>query len=171
LQWGGIQMARRFVETTDSWSSYFLNDTPSSRRPWLFRKEYNTIDTILRENPTTYFTERKHPEEFASAFLIKMMRGSWSVPRRNTSFTGRDSEIAQIHSKMIDQNAENSSFCGLAKIVIVGMGGVGKFSKIHSIAIKIYLSFVNTASLQGKLSSVLSIAIAILHLTTVWLSG
>jgi hypothetical protein len=139
LHWGGIQMARQFVETTDSWSSYFLNDTPSSRRPWLFRKEYNTIDAILRENSTTYFTERKHPEEFASAFLIKMMRGSWSVPRRNASFTGRDLELAKIHSRMIEQTTENSSYCALAKVEVVGMGGVGTFFNMHSTAINICL--------------------------------
>eukprot|EP00957_Ditylum_brightwellii_P085988 6541678-Ditylum_brightwellii.AAC.1 len=44
LSWGGETMAREFVQTTTSWSPYFLNDTPSSRRPWLHRKQYDTID-------------------------------------------------------------------------------------------------------------------------------
>lgn len=62
LEWGGTQMAKDFVATTSNWSPYFLNDTPSSRRPWLFRKEYNTIDRILSQNPATYFGDRRHPE-------------------------------------------------------------------------------------------------------------
>jgi hypothetical protein len=40
LEWGGKEMAQEFVLTTFDWSPYFLNDTPSSRRPWLFRKDY-----------------------------------------------------------------------------------------------------------------------------------
>lgn len=79
LEWGGEEMAREFVATTSNWSPYFLNDTPSSRRPWLFRKEYDTIDRILRQNPATHFADRRHPEEFASAFLIKMMRGQLPI--------------------------------------------------------------------------------------------
>ena len=47
LEWGGEAMAREFVGTTGGWSGYFLNDTPSSRRPWLFRRQYDTIDRIL----------------------------------------------------------------------------------------------------------------------------
>ena len=35
LEWGGKAMGIDFVLSTDSWSPYFLNDTPSSRRPWL----------------------------------------------------------------------------------------------------------------------------------------
>jgi hypothetical protein len=122
LEWGGEQMAMDFVATTSNWSPYFLNDTPSSRRPWLFRKEYNTIDRILSQNPVTHYADRRHPEEFASAFLIKMMRGAWSLPRRNTVFTGRDAEIGQIHARMTNQ----SPLSGVAKLEVAGMGGVGK---------------------------------------------
>ena len=121
LEWGGTEMAMDFVKTTFNWSTYFLNDTPSSRRPWLFRKEYNTIDRILSQNPSTHFADRRHPEEFASTFLIKMMRGTWSVPRRNTVFTGRDSEIGQIHARLTSQRLS-----GVAKLEVAGMGGVGK---------------------------------------------
>jgi len=126
LEWGGTQMAMEFISTTTSWSPYFLNDTPSSRRPWLFRKEYNTIDQILSQNPATHFADRRHPEEFASAFLIKMMRGAWSVPRRNTVFTGRDAEIGQIHARLTTQRTEQPMLSGVAKLEVAGMGGVGK---------------------------------------------
>lgn len=37
LDWGGESMAEEFVATTSNFSPYYLNDTPSSRRPWLFR--------------------------------------------------------------------------------------------------------------------------------------
>jgi hypothetical protein len=68
LEWGGEQMAMEFVATTSNWSPYFLNDTPSSRRPWLFRKEYNTIDRILSQNPVTHTQIDDTPEEFAPPF-------------------------------------------------------------------------------------------------------
>ena len=41
LEWGGREMAEEFVLSTDGWSLFFLNDTPFSRRPWLFRKQYD----------------------------------------------------------------------------------------------------------------------------------
>ena len=40
LFWGGEEMAETFVQSTTDWSVYFLNDTPSSRRPWLYRQQY-----------------------------------------------------------------------------------------------------------------------------------
>jgi hypothetical protein len=126
LEWGGEEMAMEFVATTSNWSPYFLNDTPSSRRPWLFRKEYNTIDRILSQNPVTHYADRRHPEEFASAFLIKMMRGAWSLPRRSTIFTGRDAEIGQIHARLTAQRTDQSPLSGVAKLEVAGMGGVGK---------------------------------------------
>ena len=122
LEWGGEHMAKEFVETTTQWSPYFLNDTPSSRRPWLYRKEYSTIDRILSQNPATHFADRRHPEEFASTFLIKMMRGAWSIPRRSTVFTGRDAELRQIHARLTAQRTEQR----VAKLEVAGMGGVGK---------------------------------------------
>ncbi|GAX23896.1 hypothetical protein FisN_20Hh102 [Fistulifera solaris] len=134
LEWGGQPMAREFVATTVQWSPYFLNDTPSSRRPWLFRKEYDTIDKILRETPSTHFTERKHPEEFASAFLSNM-RGIWSVPRRNTTFTGRDGVLLQMHQTLTTQS----------KIEVVGMGGVGKSQLCTEYCYRYYPSYYGLA--------------------------
>ena len=79
LEWGGVDMAEKFILTTAGWAAYFLNDTPSSRRPWLFRKEYNIIDELLKKySEKTHFGDRRHPEEFAASFNQRM-RGTWSV--------------------------------------------------------------------------------------------
>jgi cation transport regulator ChaC len=79
LEWGGESMAEEFLSTTGGWSCHFLNDTPSSRRPWLHRKEYNTIDALLmKHSQETHFGDRRHPEEFAASFNQRM-RGTWSV--------------------------------------------------------------------------------------------
>eukprot|EP00588_Corethron_pennatum_P012599 CAMPEP_0194276572 /NCGR_PEP_ID=MMETSP0169-20130528/9126_1 /TAXON_ID=218684 /ORGANISM="Corethron pennatum, Strain L29A3" /LENGTH=1199 /DNA_ID=CAMNT_0039020315 /DNA_START=42 /DNA_END=3641 /DNA_ORIENTATION=+ len=126
LSWGGEDMAKSFVATTAGWSPYFLNDTPSSRRPWLFRREYNVIDKILRGHPATHYADRRHPEEFASAFLLKMMRGTWAVPRRNTVFTGREEELGQIHSRLTTTPAGQHLRNGIGTLEVTGMGGVGK---------------------------------------------
>ena len=123
LEWGGEAMATEFVSTTSGWSRYFLNDTPSSRRPWLFRREYDTIDRILREHSAmTHFADRRHPEEFASAFLLKMMRGMWSTPQRNSAFTGRDVELGRIHAELTERRMGSS----ISTLSVAGMGGVGK---------------------------------------------
>jgi len=125
LFWGGEAMAETFVRTTTDWSVYFLNDTPSSRRPWLYRQQYTVIDKILqRNNSVTHYSDRRHPEEFASAFLMKSMRGAWSVPRRNKVFTGRDRELGQIHARLTEQR--RSGDFTVAKLEVAGMGGVGK---------------------------------------------
>jgi hypothetical protein len=122
LEWGGEDMARQFIATTGNWSSFFLNDTPSSRRPWLFRKQYADIDRLLLQYADrTRFEDRRHPEEFSKAFL-NHMRGTWSLPQRNKVFTGRDSAIGEIHAKLVAQRAENGQ-TSLAKLEIVGMGG------------------------------------------------
>mmetsp|Transcript_12529 Transcript_12529/g.19385 ORF Transcript_12529/g.19385 Transcript_12529/m.19385 type:complete len:292 (-) Transcript_12529:25-900(-) len=107
LEWGGEKLGKEFVATTDGWSSYFLNDTPSSRRPWLFRKQYTIIDRILSQAPHTHYSDRRHPEEFASAFLIKSFRGTWNIPRRNKAFVGRDKQLVAIHSKLTEQQNES----------------------------------------------------------------
>ena len=75
-------MAEEFILTTGAWSIFYLNDTPSSRRPWLFRKQYATIDQLLsKHSQLTNYGDRRHPEEFASAFNQRM-KGTWSLPRR-----------------------------------------------------------------------------------------
>lgn len=124
-------MAEQFILTTGGWSEYFLNDTPSSRRPWLFRKEYNTIDELLKKyEELTFYAERKHPEEFASAFSQRM-RGSWNLPRRNMNFTGRDDQLDQLRLRLVNQDEDYGGKQQQQRRVVVrvdvaGMGGVGK---------------------------------------------
>eukprot|EP00978_Attheya_sp_CCMP212_P029809 scaffold107192_cov61-Attheya_sp.AAC.1 len=127
LEWGGEEMAQELVRSTTQWSRYFLNDTPSSRRPWLFRNQYETIDRILRQHSTqTHFADRRHPEEFASTYtLIKRMRGTWSVPRRNPNFTGRDLQIDQIHARLTSSTTGHNTGT-VSTLEVSGMGGVGK---------------------------------------------
>eukprot|EP00529_Nitzschia_sp_RCC80_P007269 CAMPEP_0113493324 /NCGR_PEP_ID=MMETSP0014_2-20120614/28534_1 /TAXON_ID=2857 /ORGANISM="Nitzschia sp." /LENGTH=1368 /DNA_ID=CAMNT_0000387185 /DNA_START=104 /DNA_END=4210 /DNA_ORIENTATION=- /assembly_acc=CAM_ASM_000159 len=143
LEWGGQTMAEDFIRTTGGWSTYFLNDTPSSRRPWLFRKDYTVIDNLLKKHAAkTHYGDRKHPEEFSSAFH-RQMKGSWSLPRRNPSFTGRERELQELRSKFmttisISSSSQNnmlnlsgtgaSSSSTVVKVEVAGMGGVGKTS-------------------------------------------
>ena len=139
LSWGGPAMAERFILTTGGWSEYFLNDTPSSRRPWLYRKEYTVIDTLLQKyEELTYYAERRHPEEFASAFNQRMMRGTWAVPRRNVNFTGRDDQLEQLRLRLVNDNNNNQDKGKqqqqqqqqqqrvVVRVEVAGMGGVGK---------------------------------------------
>ncbi len=124
LEWGGVPMAEQFIVTTGGWSQFFLNDTPSSRRPWLFRKEYNTIDRLLEKYlDRTHYGDRRHPEEFASIFH-RRMKGTWSIPRRNPNFTGRDSELELLHQRLSAQDGGRQK--AVAIVEVAGMGGVGK---------------------------------------------
>lgn len=124
LEWGGESMAEQFVITTRGWSTYFLNDTPSSRRPWLYRREYNTIDRLLKKySKRTHYGDRRHPEEFASAFH-RRMKGTWSIPRRNPNFTGRDTELEKLQSRLSAQDRGRQRV--VVKVEVAGMGGVGK---------------------------------------------
>mgnify|MGYP005847741093 CR=1 FL=1 len=140
LEWGGEKMAEDFILSTGKWSSFFLNDIPNSRRPWLFRKEYDTIDRVLqRHAELTHYADRRHPEEFASTFLLRRMRGTWSLPRRNHMFTGRDTELGQIHARLTrsyhngsgsysDYYEASSSSGSVSYLEVTGLGGVGKSS-------------------------------------------
>jgi tetratricopeptide (TPR) repeat protein len=120
LEWGGDYFAEQFLVLTGGWATYFLNDTPNSRRPWLFRKDYDIIDRLLQKHSSlTHYGDRRHPEEFASAFH-RRMKGTWSIPRRNPNFTGRDHELQQILTMLSNQNQV------VAKLQVAGMGGVGK---------------------------------------------
>jgi GTPase SAR1 family protein len=126
LAWGGQTMAETFLQTTGGWSPYFLNDTPSSRRPWLYRKDYATIDTLLQTYTSkTHFGDRKHPEEFASAFH-RRMKGTWSLPRRNKNFTGREMELQELRGRFHQDSSSSSSSQTVVRVQVAGMGGVGK---------------------------------------------
>jgi len=123
LTWGGPDMCHEFVTTTTDWSPYFLNDTPSSRRPWLFRRQYQIIDAILQQHgAVTHFRDRRHPEEFAAAFF-KLMRGAWNLPRRNPVFTGREDALMTLHNRFTQQRQHPQQ---IAMLQVAGMGGVGK---------------------------------------------
>lgn len=163
LEWGGQAMAEKFVLTTGGWSTYFLNDTPSSRRPWLFRKDYSTIDMLLQKYATkTHFDDRKHPEEFSSAFH-RRMKGSWSLPRRNQNFTGRERELKELRGRFVQDGALNdgsgSSGKGGASVVVkvevAGMGGVGKTQLVTEYCYRFYPSeyglvvWLNAESAEG----------------------
>ncbi|KAL7522556.1 hypothetical protein ACHAWX_007296 [Stephanocyclus meneghinianus] len=123
LEWGGEAMAETFILTTGGWGAYFLNDTPSSRRPWLYRKEYKTIDELLQKHSEkTHYGDRRHPEEFAASFNQRM-KGTWSIPPRNPNFTGRDAELTRLHSRFLAQDLGRKA---VIKVEVIGMGGVGK---------------------------------------------
>ncbi|KAL3805929.1 hypothetical protein HJC23_007890 [Cyclotella cryptica] len=123
LEWGGEAMAETFILTTGGWGTYFLNDTPSSRRPWLYRKEYRTIDELLKKySEKTHYGDRRHPEEFAANFNQRM-KGTWSIPPRNPNFTGRDTELTRLHSRFLAQDLGRKA---VIKVEVTGMGGVGK---------------------------------------------
>eukprot|EP00581_Thalassiosira_minuscula_P002637 CAMPEP_0183743682 /NCGR_PEP_ID=MMETSP0737-20130205/65340_1 /TAXON_ID=385413 /ORGANISM="Thalassiosira miniscula, Strain CCMP1093" /LENGTH=1249 /DNA_ID=CAMNT_0025979307 /DNA_START=695 /DNA_END=4444 /DNA_ORIENTATION=- len=137
LEWGGEPMAESFILTTGGWSRYYLNDTPSGRRPWLFRKQYAAIDQLLSKHSfRTRYGDRRHPEEFASAFNQRM-KGTWSIPRRNPNFTGRERELDELRSRFSSSSLSFSLKGGgttntkenqriVRKIEVAGMGGVGK---------------------------------------------
>eukprot|EP00729_Bicosta_minor_P018260 gene18260-27793_t len=152
LEMGGTAMANDFIVGTGGWSIYFLNDVHTSRRPWLHRPKYQEIDGLLRQHRSiTQVDERRHPEEFAVAFLSSM-RGMWGVPKRSTSFVGRERYLTRLQEQILNSSPQPSSASlpnGNAKqpqpqpqpqpqtqtqkrrrrgseYQIVGLGGVGK---------------------------------------------
>jgi hypothetical protein len=148
LSWGGERMAEIFIQTTGGWSTYFLNDTPSSRRPWLFRKDYATIDRLLQKYAAkTHFGDRKHPEEFSSAFH-RRMKGTWSIPRRNQNFTGRERELQDLRARfaagggydVADSPYSSRHHQAVVKVEVAGMGGVGKTQLVTEFCYRQYPS-------------------------------
>ena len=117
-----MELARRWVETTGSWSQFWLNDAPMARRPWLHRPRHADIDALLREQAVhTRFEDRRHPEEFSGRWMGSL-RGMWGVPPRNGQFVGRVTELSRI-AWALESGAQEG---GLSTLVLVGMGGVGK---------------------------------------------
>jgi hypothetical protein len=147
LSWGGEEMADTFIQTTGGWSTYFLNDTPFSRRPWLFRKDYTTIDRLLQKYAAkTHFGDRKHPEEFSSAFH-RRMKGTWSIPRRNKNFTGRERELQDLRARFAAGGGDGagegimcSGHQSVVKVEVAGMGGVGKTQLVTEFCYRQYPS-------------------------------
>jgi hypothetical protein len=78
---------------------------------------------LKRYEEKTYYGERRHPEEFASAFSQRF-RGTWSIPRRNPNFTGRDVQLDTLRSKLLNQDKGKQRV--VVRVEVAGMGGVGK---------------------------------------------
>jgi tetratricopeptide (TPR) repeat protein/GTPase SAR1 family protein len=131
LQWGGSTLVSEFIATTCGWTKYFLNDTPTSRRPWLHRPDYGVIDKCLEElSDWCMYTHRKHPEEFAADHLSPL-RGMWGVPPRDRDFVGRELYMSAIHSKLMEPRSGDPKNVSVSsrfhrQVQIVGLGGVGK---------------------------------------------
>jgi len=124
FKWGGQQLMEQWVNETSGWSTYFLNDAPLSRRPWLHRQQYAEIDAVLEGSSShTFFHERMHPENF-SAHWLSNLRGFWGVPPRNPHFTGRGKELQKVMD--VFQKSTSSKNVGVTMIETVGLGGVGK---------------------------------------------
>ena len=102
LAWGGEKLMSDFVAATGGWSTYWLNDPPMSRRPWLHRpKCWEAIDAALASHAAcTHFEHRKHAEEYVRSHHQQQqrralpeaalaLRGMWGCPLRDASFVGR----------------------------------------------------------------------------------
>lgn len=76
LEVGGPSMAEEFVVNTYDWSEFFLDDTPTSRRPWLHRKRYIEIDAVLEQ-----YAERTFVKQVSSS----TQREPQSLCQRNPS--------------------------------------------------------------------------------------
>lgn len=51
------------------------------------------------------------------------LSGTWSVPRRNPNFTGRDQELEELQSRLSTQDGRRQR---VNVVEVAGMGGVGK---------------------------------------------
>lgn len=62
----GEKFAIEFLETTDNWSIYWLNDRLVARRPWVHFKQHTRVDDLLDQ----------HPAE-NNAFHLRSFISSW----------------------------------------------------------------------------------------------
>jgi hypothetical protein len=62
----GPEFAREIIETTRDWSPYWLNDRTLARRPWVFDKQFSTIDALLATSAPC-FAQRAFSEDYAAA--------------------------------------------------------------------------------------------------------
>lgn len=46
----GTEFAKEFIETTQGWSKFWLNDRILPRRPWINEPQFKNIDNILKNN-------------------------------------------------------------------------------------------------------------------------
>ena len=143
-------MGRIHRPTSAGWSQFYLNDVHTSRRPWLHRKRYLEIDALLAASPEhTKFDERRHPEEFAVAFLAPVgaaepqgaLRGMWGVPKRNRGFVARKDELRRLVTALCLDPTGSKSFeeSGQRReLEVVGLGGVGKTQLVTELCYRLY---------------------------------
>jgi len=60
----GPAYAREIIATTTGWSRYWLNDRLEARRPWVFDKSYQAVDSLLATSAPD-FKDRLFPEPYA----------------------------------------------------------------------------------------------------------
>ena len=65
----GPDFAREIVLTTQDWSSSWLNDRALARRPWVFDKNYATVDRLLAAT-AQHFQDRLFAEPYAARNLL-----------------------------------------------------------------------------------------------------
>lgn len=65
----GPAFAREIIETTTGWSPYWLNDRELARRPWVFDKHYQAVDSLLAAAAPD-FKDRLFPEQYAVKELL-----------------------------------------------------------------------------------------------------
>jgi len=61
----GPEFAREIIETTRDWSPYWLNDRALARRPWVFNKQFATVDALLAISAPC-FEQRAFSEDYAA---------------------------------------------------------------------------------------------------------
>lgn len=68
----GDEFAREFLETTQDWPKFWLNDRLLPRRPWVHEKKYKNLDKLLKKYPApadrNTYKHRMLPPEFAIHF-------------------------------------------------------------------------------------------------------
>ncbi len=68
----GEPFAREVVETTFGWDSFWLNDRPFARRPWMANPSAGIIDRLLATTPPAQsaFGRRLLSEDYAARYLM-----------------------------------------------------------------------------------------------------
>jgi hypothetical protein len=69
------------------------------------------------------------------------LSGTWSVPRRNPNFTGRDQELEELQSRLSTQDGRRQR---VNVVEVAGMGGVGKTQLV-----RVFLFFYSPAQVFG----------------------
>ena len=83
----GREFARLFVETTDAWSEFWVNDREVPRRPWVSslssQKPWSSVDRLLGER---LLALRTLPEEYGAvhaAAIIAERKQNASAPKQD----------------------------------------------------------------------------------------